>query len=83
MVEIADNGPGIPGQVLPRIFDVFFTTKAPGEGTGLGLHVSATIVQKHGGDIGVHSQPGDTRFVVRLPLRQDGANPHSKEAATK
>ena len=83
VVEIADNGPGIPGQVLPRIFDVFFTTKAPGEGTGLGLHVSATIVQKHGGDIGVHSQPGDTRFVVRLPLRQDGANPHSKEAATK
>jgi signal transduction histidine kinase len=81
VVEIADNGPGIPEHVLPRIFDVFFTTKAPGEGTGLGLHVSANIVQKHGGDITVRSKPGDTRFVVRLPLRQDGANPQPKEAA--
>ncbi|MEO6062835.1 MAG: ATP-binding protein [Thermoflexales bacterium] len=74
-VEIADNGPGIPEHVLPRIFDVFFTTKAPGDGTGLGLHVSANIVQKHGGDIGVHSKPGNTRFAVRLPLRQQGTAP--------
>lgn len=69
VVEIADNGPGIPESILPRIFDVFFTTKAPGEGTGLGLHVSANIIQKHGGDISVRSRPGDTRFIVRLPLR--------------
>lgn len=69
VVEIADNGPGIPEPILPRIFDVFFTTKAPGEGTGLGLHVSANIIQKHGGDISVRSRPGDTRFIVRLPLR--------------
>ena len=72
-VEIADNGPGIPAHVLPRIFDVFYTTKAPGEGTGLGLHVSANIAQKHGGDIAVDSKPGNTRFVVRLPLRQQAA----------
>ena len=61
--------------------DVFFTTKAPGEGTGLGLHVSANIVQKHGGDITVRSKPGATRFVVRLPLRQAGVNPQPKEGA--
>lgn len=83
VVEVGDNGSGIPEHVLPRIFDVFFTTKAPGEGTGLGLHVSANIVQKHGGSITVRSKPGDTRFVVRLPLRQDGANMQPKETAKK
>ncbi len=83
IVEIGDNGPGIPEHVLPRIFDVFFTTKAPGEGTGLGLHVSANIVQKHGGDISVESRPGDTRFVVRLPLNQAITNQSQKELEAK
>lgn len=69
VVEISDNGPGIPEQVLPRLFEPFYTTKAPGSGTGLGLHVSHGIVQKHHGKIEVRSTPGDTCFKVSLPVR--------------
>jgi signal transduction histidine kinase len=69
VVEIGDNGPSIPENVLPRIFEPFFTTKEPGKGTGLGLHVSYNIIQKHHGKIEVVSKPGDTRFIVRLPLQ--------------
>ena len=69
VVEIGDNGPGIPEQVLPRLFEPFFTTKAPGSGTGLGLHVSHGIVQKHRGKIEVRSAPGDTSFKVSLPIK--------------
>jgi len=68
VVEIGDNGPGIPAEVQPRIFEPFFTTKAVGEGTGLGLDTVQRIVRKHRGSIQVHSKPGDTRFQVRLPL---------------
>ena len=68
VVEIGDNGPGIPPEVEPRIFEPFFTTKAVGEGTGLGLDTVQRIVRKHRGSIQVHSKPGDTRFQVRLPL---------------
>jgi signal transduction histidine kinase len=69
IVEIEDNGPGIPEDIMPNLFDPFFTTKAPGEGTGLGLNISHNIVvQKHQGRIDVHSRPGHTRFEVRLPL---------------
>ena len=68
VVEIGDNGPGIPEKVLPRLFEPFYTTKEPGQGTGLGLYVSYNIVQKHRGKIEVTSSPGDTRFTVRLPL---------------
>jgi signal transduction histidine kinase len=67
LVEIGDNGPGIPPEIHDRIFDPFFTTKAVGEGTGLGLDTVWRIVQKHRGDIRVESRPGDTRFQVRLP----------------
>lgn len=68
-VAIEDTGPGIPEAVRAHLFDPFFTTKAPGKGTGLGLSISHTIiVQKHQGRIDVHSQPGQTRFEVRLPL---------------
>jgi len=69
-VEIIDNGPGIPGEVLSKIFSPFFTTKAVGKGTGLGLNTSYNIIHKHGGDIKVASQPGETRFEVRLPQKQ-------------
>jgi len=70
IVEIEDNGPGIPEAILPRLFDPFSTTKPPGKGTGLGLNISHNIVvQKHKGRIDVTSQPGQTRFEVRLPLR--------------
>lgn len=68
-VEIADTGSGIPEDVLPRIFEPFFTTKPVGQGTGLGLDISwRIVVNKHHGDLSVTSRPGDTRFVVRLPL---------------
>jgi signal transduction histidine kinase len=69
MVEIADNGPGIPPDVLPRIFEPFFTTKAVGVGTGLGLDISYRIIQQHNGTMEVHSQPGHTRFIIRLPIK--------------
>ncbi len=68
VVEIGDNGPGIPGEVRPHIFEPFFTTKGVGEGTGLGLDTVQRIVKKHRGNIQVNSSPGDTRFQVWLPL---------------
>jgi len=68
VVEIADNGPGIPDEVQPHIFEPFFTTKGVGEGTGLGLDTVQRIVKKHRGNIQVNSKPGDTRFQVWLPL---------------
>jgi signal transduction histidine kinase len=69
VVEIEDNGPGIPEEILPNLFDPFFTTKPPGSGTGLGLNISHNIVvQKHQGRIDVSSKPGETRFAVRIPI---------------
>jgi signal transduction histidine kinase len=68
VVEIGDNGPGIPEEVQPHIFEPFFTTKGVGEGTGLGLDTVQRIVKKHRGNIQVVSKPGDTRFQVWLPL---------------
>jgi signal transduction histidine kinase len=68
-VEVADNGKGIPPEVLPKIFDPFFTTKEVGKGTGLGLSISYKIVEQHGGRIAVASEVGKgTRFTVWLPL---------------
>ena len=75
-VEVADNGSGIPKDVLPRIFDPFFTTKPVGVGTGLGLALSYGIVQKHRGRISVESEVGQgTTFRVTLPVRQPSASP--------
>jgi signal transduction histidine kinase len=71
VVEIDDNGPGIPPEVLPHIFEPFFTTKPVGEGTGLGLDTAQRIVKKHHGDIQVRSAPGDTRFQVWLPISSE------------
>jgi signal transduction histidine kinase len=69
VVEVADNGPGIPEENQARVFDPFFTTKAPGEGTGLGLNIShGIVVEKHGGHITVESTPGATLFTVKLPI---------------
>jgi signal transduction histidine kinase len=70
VVEIGDNGPGIPPEVKSHIFEPFFTTKGVGEGTGLGLDAVQRIVKKHRGDIQVSSKPGDTRFQVWLPLAE-------------
>lgn len=69
LVEISDNGPGIPPEVANRIFDPFFTTKAVGEGTGLGLDIVRRIVRSHKGTIRLDSVPGWTTFQVRLPVR--------------
>ena len=69
-VEIGDDGPGIPDDVVDRIFTPFFTTKPFGEGTGLGLDLARRIVvEKHQGDIRVQSKPGETKFIVILPLQ--------------
>jgi signal transduction histidine kinase len=70
-VTIGDDGPGIPTDLQKRIFEPFFTTKPVGEGTGLGLDISYRIVVgRHNGDIRVESTPGDTRFIVCLPLTE-------------
>ena len=69
LVEISDDGPGIPEEIRGRIFEPFFTTKDVGAGAGLGLDVGYRIVVgRHGGDIHVVSEPGATRFEVRLPV---------------
>ena len=68
-VEICDNGPGIAEDVIDSIFTPFFTTKPVGEGIGLGLDLAWRIVEKHGGNLSVQSTPGDTRFIVCLPLQ--------------
>jgi len=69
VVEVGDDGPGIPEDVQDRVFDPFFTTKSVGDGTGLGLDVARRIVRdRHDGSIAVESRPGETTFSVRLPL---------------
>ncbi|MDQ5824329.1 MAG: ATP-binding protein [Chloroflexota bacterium] len=70
VVEIIDSGPGIPQEVQQRIWEPFFTTKAPGVGTGLGLHIVYNIIaDKHRGQVQVESRPGMTCFQVALPVR--------------
>lgn len=67
VVQITDNGPGIPDEIKPRIFDSFFTTKGIGKGTGIGLDLVNQIVKKHRGSISVDSSPGKTTFKIELP----------------
>lgn len=70
-ISLQDSGRGMPAEVLARIFDPFFTTKPVGQGTGLGLSISYKIIQDHGGQIRVASEPGrGTRFLIRLPRPQ-------------
>jgi signal transduction histidine kinase/CheY-like chemotaxis protein len=74
VIEVADNGPGIASDVLPRIFESFFTTKPRGMGTGLGLPISLGIIRSLGGDITVDSRSGvGSTFRVRLPAAEAGA----------
>jgi signal transduction histidine kinase len=73
LVEVEDNGPGIPKDQQGRIFEPFFTTKAPGHGLGLGLDTAQRIVRMHRGFLTVASMPGRTCFQVGLPLQQTGA----------
>ena len=68
---IADNGPGIPAETIGRIFDRYFTTKKPGEGTGLGLFVTKSLIENMGGEITVMSRSGEgTTFTITLPVQQ-------------
>lgn len=73
VVEIGDNGPGIPPNVQPHIFEPFFTTKGVGQGTGLGLDTVQRIVRKHKGSVQVSSQPGETKFQIYLPITGERA----------
>ena len=69
VVEIEDDGHGIPPEIQAKVFDAFFTTKPPGQGTGMGLDITYNIVvHKHRGDIQVQSEPGRTVFKVSLPM---------------
>lgn len=74
LVEIGDNGPGIPEDVQNRMFEPFFTTKPVGEGTGLGLDIVQRIIRSHKASIRVDSEPGRTIFQVRLPVERE---PHT------
>lgn len=74
-IEVRDTGGGIPPDVLPHIFDTYYTTKAAGEGTGLGLAIAKSIVSEHGGEILVDTVVGGgSTFTVLLPIAGDGAN---------
>lgn len=73
VVEIGDDGPGMPAAVAARAFEAFYTTKDVGKGTGLGLDIARRIVEeRHGGAISIHSRPGETILRVRLPVHQAG-----------
>ena len=74
-VEIVDDGPGIPEEILSHIFEPFFTTKDVGVGTGLGLGIAMRIVQTHQGHIEVKSKPGQTSMLVRLPVDRTSPEP--------
>jgi signal transduction histidine kinase len=73
IIEIMDDGPGIPETVKDRIFDPFFTTKVAGQGTGLGLTVAHAIIREHGGVIDVTSRPTGATFRVELPIADSTA----------
>ncbi|MGE5182678.1 MAG: ATP-binding protein [Acidobacteriota bacterium] len=82
-VKIVDNGPGIPPDVLPRIWDPFFTTKDVGEGTGLGLSIVHELVERHGGSIECDTKLGEgTTFTVKLPRQIQTLEPTRKRTPT-
>ncbi len=68
IISITDNGAGIPTEIQPKIFEPFFTTKPAGEGSGLGLDIVKKIIDKHEGKIEVTSKPGQTTFIISLPI---------------
>ncbi len=79
-LTVSDTGPGIAASELDRIFEPFFTTKEKGEGTGMGLAVVHGIVTGHGGDIVVHSQPGQgATFTVFLPAAERRLKPENQD----
>jgi signal transduction histidine kinase/ActR/RegA family two-component response regulator len=81
--EIADTGPGIPEEIIPRIFDPFFSTKPPGAGTGLGLSIAYSIIQEYGGEISVDSKPGHgAKFTIDLAVAR-GESPAARAPVAK
>ena len=68
IVAIQDSGKGIEVEIQDKIFEPFFTTKAIGEGSGLGLHITRQIINKHQGNIAIYSKPGQTIFRIWLPI---------------
>jgi signal transduction histidine kinase len=68
VVSFQDDGPGIPAEALPNIFDPFYTTKRPGRGTGLGLSICKAVLKEHGGNVEATSIPGGAVFTVTLPV---------------
>jgi signal transduction histidine kinase len=83
VVQMIDSGSGIPQDIQSKIFTPFFTTKPQGEGSGLGLSISQTIIEKHAGHIEVSSQPGQTVFTIYIPLNSGQTAPSSIAAQVK
>ncbi|NJK63518.1 MAG: GHKL domain-containing protein [Synechococcaceae cyanobacterium SM2_3_1] len=82
-VRITDSGPGIPPEIQDKIFKPFFTTKPPGEGSGLGLDIVKRIIDRHQGQITVESQPGATTFVVSFPIQEQDLDQEIADPALK
>jgi signal transduction histidine kinase len=83
-VDVSDTGSGIPHDVLPHIFELYYSTKPSGEGTGLGLPIAREILAEHGGDIAVDTEPGrGTTFTVTVPFRQAPIVPIAPEGAAE
>jgi signal transduction histidine kinase len=79
-VEISDTGPGIPEEILPHIFDPFYTTKQDGKGTGLGLSLAYGIVEEHGGTLKAENRRDQgATFLIELPLKQNGKSEEKDE----
>jgi signal transduction histidine kinase len=79
-VEISDTGPGIPEEILPHIFDPFYTTKQDGKGTGLGLSLAYGIVEEHGGTLKAENRRDrGATFLIELPLKQNGKSEEKEE----
>ena len=82
LLEVADDGPGIPSEIAPRIFDPFFTTKAPDIGTGLGLSIVYGIIRQHDGEVTFESEPATgAKFIVELPVVSPPAEMPKQPAA--
>jgi signal transduction histidine kinase len=68
IIEIEDNGPGIPDEIKDKILQPFFTTKKGTQGTGLGLSITNDIIKAHGGTLAVETKPGKTAFQIKLNI---------------
>lgn len=82
MLAVTDTGHGMDETTQARIFEPFFTTKGKGEGTGLGLSICARIIEKHGGNMRVESEPGRTRFTISLPVEGPASTAESGTSAS-